>query len=338
MKKTRIVFFETDEKWREDGFRKELPSSKFDLIFTNSKLNSGTAKRFKNVEIAVVFIRSKIDAKVFSLLPRLKLVATNSTGFDHIDLGEAKKSGVKVCTVPFYGENTVAEHTFAMILAISRKIVRSVNRTRRGKFVLDGLRGFDLKGKTIGVVGTGHIGQHVIRIAHGFEMKILAYSIKKDRTLESKYPLQYVNLEKLLKNSDIVTLHAPYKKETHHMINRQNIKKFKPGSLLINTARGGLVETSALLWALQKRILAGAGLDVLEEEGIITEDKAMISGYHERKDLAVVLADHKLMSLDNVIVTPHNAFNSDESVRRIIETTITNIKAWKKGSPVNLVN
>jgi D-lactate dehydrogenase len=210
-----------------------------------------------------------------------------------------------------------------------------VNHTRRSVFTLEGLRGFDLKGKTIGVIGTGHIGQHVIRMAHGFEMKILAFDAFPQRALESHYPLKYTTLDALLAGSDIITLHAPYNKKTHHLINKKNIKKIKQGAILINTARGGLVETTALLQALRTKRLGGAGLDVMEEEGVISEDSGLISGYLERDKLNTVLQDHALIAMDSVLVTPHNAFNSEEAVLRILTTTIENLKAWEKGKPIN---
>lgn len=337
MKKTVISFFGMNEKWQADYIHKRLPASRFKVNVNGTKLSAANVKKFSSSEVISVFIHSKINTALLDHLPKLRLLVTSSTGFDHIDLEQTRARGIPVCNVPSYGENTVAEHTFALILALSRKLVRAANRTRRGRFHLDGLRGFDLKGRTLGVVGTGHIGQHVIRIAHGFEMKILAYDIKQDRSLENHYPLQYVTLSRLLSESDIVTLHAPYNSHTRHMISKQNIKKFKKGAILINTSRGGLVDTKALLWALNKKILSAAGLDVLEEEGIITEESALISPQFDHSQVEVVLANHKLLSMDNVIVTPHSAFNSDEAVRRIVSTTVDNILAWKKGKLQNLV-
>jgi D-lactate dehydrogenase len=337
MKKTKINFFEINEKWQEGLIKEELPSSEFVVAIHSGKITPASIKKIQDSEALAVFIHSQIDKPLLDKLPRLRLIATNSTGYDHIDLAETKRRNIVVCNVPAYGENTVAEHTFALILALSRKIVDSAVRTRQGRFYLSGLRGFDLKGKTIGVVGTGHIGQHVIRIAHGFEMKILATDARPDRALESHYPLKYVSLENLLKNSDIVTLHAPLLPSTQHLINKKNIKLFKKGSILINTARGGLVETEALLWAIEHKIIAEAGLDVLEEEGVISEDSQIAVKTAAQDQLARALAGHRLVSFDNVLVTPHNAFNSNEAIHRIITTTLENIKAWKAGKPINTV-
>ena len=337
MKKVQVSFFEISEKWQIDLIKAGLSASKFAVSITSAKLTAANVKRFSKSEIISVFIHSHIDEKILNQLPHLKFIATNTTGFDHIDLKACAAKKIIVSNVPHYGENTVAEHTFALLLAISRKIVESVDRTRRGKFTLAGLRGFDLKGKTIGIVGTGSIGRHVIRMAHGFEMKILAYDKFPDKTLESHYPLRYVSLENLFRNSDVVSLHAPYTRETHHLVNSKNIGLFKKGSVLINTARGGLVETAALLRALRSGRLAGAGLDVLEEEMVISEESELLSRYITRENLAVVLEDHHLLARENVLVTPHNAFNSHEAVHRIITTAIENILAWRSGRPINLV-
>lgn len=337
MKKTRVVFFEIQETWQRELVTRSLPASRYELRFNSSPLSVSNAGRHKDADVVSVFIGSKVSRDVINRLPRLRLVATNSTGFDHIDLAACKARDLTVCNVPIYGENTVAEHTFALLLAITRKLIESANRTRTGKFSREGLRGFDLKGKTIGVIGTGNIGRHVIRIAHGFEMKILAFDLSPDRALENHYPLKFVPLERLLRDSDVVSLHVPYNSRTHHMLNAKNFKLFKKGSLLVNTARGGLVETAALLIALKSGRLAGAGLDVLEEESVIAGEDALISKSVGRDDLAVAVQSHQLMVLDNVVVTPHNAFNSIEAIHRIFTTTIENVKAWQAGKPQNLV-
>lgn len=335
--KTKIAFFEVREAWQKRLLVDSFPVSKYLLNFNPGPLTAGNAGRYKDCAALSVFIRSKITAAVLKKLPKLRFIATNTTGFDHIDLALCGARKILVSNVPAYGENTVAEHTFALLLSVTRKVVESVNRTRLGNFSREGLRGFDLKGRTIGVVGTGNIGRHVIRMAHGFEMKILAFDIHPDKSLENHYPLHYVTLEKLLRESDIVTLHAPYNQHTHHLINAKNIKFFKKDSVLINTSRGALIETAALLTALKKGLLFAAGLDVLEEEGVVTGEDALISSQVGRDDLAVVIQSRQLIGLPNVIVTPHNAFNSVEAIHRIFSTTVENIRAWQKGRPTNLV-
>ncbi len=240
--------------------------------------------------------------------------------------------------MPYYGENTVAEHTFALILNLTRKIHKAWERTRRLDFSQAGLRGTDLRGKTLGVIGVGSIGKHVIRMANGFEMKIIAYDIFKNKRLAKELNFRYAGFDYLLKNSDIITLHCPYNSKTHHLINKNNINKIKKGALLINTARGALVETDALVKALDKSILSGAGLDVLEEECHVKEDHQVMSKNFPKKcDMHLILENHILAKKDNVIVTPHNAFNSVEALQRILGTTADNIKGFLKRKVVNEV-
>jgi D-lactate dehydrogenase len=328
-----IAFFEIEE-WEKNYIKKSLGNHK--LLFFKEKLTPRNASKAKNVDALAVFIYSKVDKEILKSLPKIKLVTTMSTGFDHIDLVECKKKGVTVCNVPTYGENTVAEHTFALILAISRKIVDAVDNTRKGDFRLIGLRGFDLKGKTIGIVGCGNIGIHVARIAKGFEMNVLVFDIHKDAKLAKKIGFKYATMDNLLKNSDIVTLHVPDNKYTHHMINDKTLKKFKKGAVLINTARGGLIDDTVLLKALNNRQIAYAGLDVLEGECAIREEKELLHPeFMKACDLQTVLEDHILLRKPNVYVTPHNAFNSREALLRILDTTIGNIQGFLKKKPIN---
>ncbi len=329
----KIVFFEVEE-WEKQHISKGLKGA----VFFNEHLDVRNAEKAKDAEIIAIFIYSKITKDVLDKLPKLKLIATMSTGYDHIDLNECSRRGIRVCNVPNYGENTVAEHTFSMILALSRKLIESVERTKKGDFSLDKLRGSDLKGKTIGIIGMGSIGMHIARIAKGFEMKILAYDINKDKKLAAKLAFRYSSIKNLLNKSDIITLHCPLNKATHHLVNRNNIRQIKRGSILINTARGGLVETEALIDALDRGILSGAGLDVLEEECAIKEEKQLLSKkFSQECNLKTVLQNHILLRMDKVIVTPHNAFNSNEALLRIIETTIRNVQAFKKQRPLNTV-
>src|SRR3989338_7706036 len=261
-----IAFFEV-EGWEKEYLQKQLKGHK--LLFFNDHLKKEHFKKIKGIDILGVFIYSQVDKEAIAALKNLKLITTLSTGYDHIRLGEAKKRGIVSCNVPYYGENTVAEHTFALILDLSRKIHKAYVKTSRGDFSLEGLRGFDLKGKTIGIIGPGHIGQHVARMAKGFEMNILVTEHHPDKALAKKFSWKSVPLETLLKKSEVITLHVPYSKETRHMINMKNIKNIKKGTILINTSRGGLVETDALIYALDNSILEGAGLDVLEGECFI---------------------------------------------------------------------
>lgn len=336
MKKLKIGFFEI-EKWEIDYLKSNL--KKFDLIFFKEKLNFKNLKKIIEIDILSPFIYSKIDKKVIDSLKSLKYITTRSTGFDHIDVKYCKNKNVLVSNVPTYGENTVAEHTFALILALAKKLYLSISRTKEGNFSLKNLRVFDLKGKTLGVIGVGNIGRNVIKIAKGFEMKILAYDIKKDKGFAKKFGFKYVPLNYLFKNSDIITLHVPYNKKTHHLINLKNLNFFKKGCYLINTSRGGVCDTTALLMGLKKKIFAGLGLDVLEEECSIKEEKELLtSTFRKTCDLKTILENHVLINQPNVIITPHNAFNSQEALIKILDTTIENIKNFAKGKPINLVN
>jgi D-lactate dehydrogenase len=199
------------------------------------------------------------------------------------------------------------------------------------------LRGFDLKDKTIGVIGAGRSGLHVIRIARGFGMKVLAFDVKRDNFWAEVLGFEYAELNDLLGRSDIITLHAPYNRHTHHLINRDNIHKIKRGAILINTARGGLVNTDALLKGLDDGILAGAGLDVLEGEETIYEESALLGDATNPEKLRMAIQNHVVLKKPNVVFTPHNAFNSQEALERILDTTAENIATFAAGAAKNVV-
>lgn len=332
---TTITFFEVTQGERDYLKRVRLPGHKLVLHAQEAQVADTAALR--SADIVSVFIYSKLTADVLKKMPKLKMIATRSTGFDHIDLGYCRKKGIAVTNVPFYGENTVAEHTFALILALSRKTHEAYLRTIRGNFSFDGLQGFDLKGKTIGVVGTGHIGLHVIRIAKGFGMRVLAFDVKKNSFIAETLGFTYTDFDSLLAQSDILTLHAPYNKHTHHMIHKGNIDRIKKGALLINTARGGLVDTEALALALDQGILSGAGLDVLEGEDLIKEERQILSTEFSADRLKTLLQNHILLNRENVVITPHIAFDSKEAFLRILDTTVSNIQSFLRGKPENTV-
>ncbi len=289
-------------------------------------------------EVLSVFIHSRLDREALMPLPALRFIATRSTGYDHIDMDYCRSKGIVVSNVPVYGDNTVAEHTFALILALSRKVVQAHNRAHTGDFSLTGLQGFDLRCRTLGVVGTGHIGTHVIRIARGFMMRVLAYDTKPDKRLADALDFEYVDaLDDLLAKSDIVSLHSPLLPQTRHLINAQNIARMKRGALLINTARGGLIDTDALLSALTSGQIGGAGLDVFEGETLIKEEKQLLSNEYNLEELRTLTKNLVLFRHENVIITPHVAFNSVEAFERILLTTIQNINAFEAGKPINVV-
>lgn len=332
----KIAFFEIRDG--EQALLAQLLSG-FDCVFTKEKLTLETVSLASGVDAVSVFINSEISSAVIDALPQLKLITTRSTGFDHIDITVATQKNIKVANVPAYGSKTVAEFTLALILNLSRKIFEAkTNVLEKQKFDITGLQGFDLNGKTLGVIGTGRIGQNVIKMASAFGMKILASDIRPNTDLATKFNFEYVDLETLLKNSDIITLHVPYLPENKHLINIENINLMKKGAFLINTSRGELVETDALLKALLSKHLAGAGLDVLEAERELKEEAdLLVSGEEKIKDIKTLLEDHALMNMPNVIVTPHIAFFSKEACDEITKTTAENIKAFINGLPQNLV-
>lgn len=331
---TTIVFFEVTT-WEKAYLRKRLKP--YSLIFFDGPISSESLLEISHAEILSVFIYSKVDAQVLDRMPALKLIATRSTGFDHLDLHECKARGITVSNVPFYGENTVAEHAFALLLSISRNIHKSYLRMQRNDFSIEGLTGFDLKGKTLGVVGGGNIGLHVVRIAKGFGMNVLVYDVRRQPFLAEVLDFEYVSLEDLLRSSDIVSLHVPYNKHTHHLINLKNIRHFKKGAILINTARGAVVDTDALLWGLESNVLGGAGLDVIEGEELIMEEKQLLHDTSNLEKWRTLMLNHRIFSRDNVVFTPHNSFNSKEAMTRILDTTVQNIEAGLAGNFSNVV-
>lgn len=333
-----IVFFETD------ALEKEYVKANFalkgcEIIFEKKTLSASSAKKYPHANVACVFAFSRVGAEELDAMPALKAICTRSTGFDHIDLQECKRRGISVHNVPTYGEETVAEFAFALILALARKIVKANERVKRADFELKGLRGFDLQGKTIGVIGAGHIGQNAVRIAHGFGMKVLVHDPFADKKLAKKMGFEFAPLEKLLSSSEVITLHAPYNKGTHHIINMQNIRRVKKGALLINTSRGPLVETDAVLYGLQKGILGGAGLDVIEEEKFMRESCSVLSSSRAANECSLrnAVIDHVLREREDVIMTPHCAFDTKDAMLRIVRTTLENISALAKGKKINAV-
>lgn len=330
----KIAFFGV-QAGEEESLRALL--SGFDTVFFTEPLSPESASRAAGCEAVSVFVGSNINAQVIDSLPKLKLIATRSTGFDHIDVAHAKEKGIVVCTVPSYGSRTVAEFTFALILSLSRKVFKARLRLLEGaRYANDDLRGFDLFGKTLGVIGTGKIGKNVIRIAKAFGMHIVANDPRPDTAFAREQGFEYLDIPELLRRADIVTLHAPAMKETRHLINADNISLMKEGALLINTARGELVETDAMVQALTSGRIGGVGLDVLEDEQELREEAELLSRAPEKlKDFKMLYQNHLLMDHPNAILTPHIAFDTVEAVREIAETTAANIRAFAEGSPQN---
>ncbi len=332
----KIAVFEVED-WEREAF--QHLSGRHEVIFTHEALKSAEqVEQYANAQVLSPFIYSDLDADTLRLFPELQLIATRSTGHDHIDAEYCRDNGIMVCNVPTYGDNTVAEHVFGLLLAISHKLTEAVDRTRRGDFSQQGLRGFDLRGKTLGVVGTGAIGRYVIEIARGFRMRVLAFDVRQDEELEITLGFRYVPMDELLARSDIITLHVPYNEHTHHLLNDAAFDKMKEGVVIINTARGGVVDIRALVRGLATGKVSAAGLDVLPEEPTIREEAELLhSIFREEHDLAALLADHILLRLRNVIITPHSAFNTQEAIGRILKTTVENIEAYERGEPQNII-
>ncbi len=331
-----VAIFEV-ERWERDTFLRLAPQHR--ITFSPSALSAQTVGDHGDAEVVSPFVYSKLDAHVLRHLPKLRLIATRSTGYDHIDLDYCRAHGVVVCNVPDYGDSTVAEHAFALLLGIARNISVSVERTRRGVFNQSGLRGFELHGKTLGVIGTGRIGKRVIEIAKGFGMSVVAFDKRPDGAAASRLNFRYAALDEMLAIADVVSLHIPATAGAAQMISDREFDIMKHGAVLINTARGAIVDVPALVRALADGKLRAAGLDVLPQEPAIREEAEIFRDTPppETYDLKALVANHVLLQFPNVVVTPHNAYNTNEAVHRIIDTTLNNIELFISGAPCNVI-
>jgi len=329
----KIIFFEV-ASWEKEELSKNFPEA----ILVEKPLAEENVSEFTDAEIVSSFIYSNFSKPILEKLPNLKLIATRSTGFDHIDIDFCRQKNITVCNVPEYGSRTVAEHTFALILTLTRKIYQSINQAKNFDFNHEKIRGVDLFGKTLGVLGLGKIGKEVVKIAHGFGMNILVYTRTQDQVLAKQLGFSYKSLDELLSQSDVISLHLPLTDDTKHIINKNNLAKIKKGAFLVNTARGGLIETEAVVFGLKEGIFAGVALDVLEgEKELMEEIEILTESYREETDLKTLILDHILVNHPNVIITPHNAFNTKEALFRILETTIKNIQNFLIGKVTNSV-
>jgi D-lactate dehydrogenase len=292
------------------------------------------------VETLCIRSQGKVTAEIIAALPNLKLIASRSTGFDHIDQRAAKDRSVPICTVPAYGVQTVSEYAFALLLGLSRKIVATTTATRASNFSLDETQGFDLEGKVFGVLGAGKIGQHAIKIAKGFGMHCIAADAFENAEAAASIGYSYVSLDELLKTADVISVHAPLTPETMHILRRETFGKMKKGVVIVNTARGGHIATGDLIEALDAGIVGGVALDVLEREDVA---RALTEGGWDAVDQ---LADDakwfagqlkNLLARENVLITPHSAFNTIEAVERIRQTSIENIRVFQGGGLQNQI-
>jgi D-lactate dehydrogenase len=300
-----------------------------ELHFFEPRLTEDTASLAAGYPAICAFVNDQLNATVLEMLSRsgTRLVALRSAGFNHVDLGAAADLAIKVVRVPAYSPYAVAEHTVGMILALTRKIHRAYNRVREGNFALDGLLGFDLHGRTVGIIGTGQIGAVVAQIMQGFGCHILAHDPYPNPRLEDSGLLRYVSLENLLAGSDIVSLHCPLTPDTYHLINSQTLRQLKPGAMLINTSRGALLDTASIILALKSGKIRYLGLDVYEEEeDLFFED---LSNRVLQDDVFA-----RLITFPNVIITGHQAFFTENALQAIAETTLGNITAFEKDLPL----
>jgi len=317
----KIAFFDTKE-YDKQHFDVANSKFKFDLTYFEPRLNESTVLLAKGFDVVCPFVNATINEKVIEKLKEygVKLIALRSAGFNHVDIKAAKKAGIPVVRVPAYSPHAVAEAAFALLLTLIRKLQHAYVRTREFNFSLSGLVGFDLYGKTIGIIGTGKIGRCAIDIAKGFGMKVLAFD---------PYPanidgVEFVSFETLIREADVISLHCPLTQDNYHLINKESISKMKKGVIIINTSRGGLVESSALLEGLKTHQIGGAGLDVYEEEaGIFFSDLSIDGISNDTLTL--------LISMPNVLVTSHQAYLTTEALSHIAETTLANINMIDSG-------
>jgi len=293
-----------------------------------------------NAEVISVFITSTVTREMMQAMPKLTLIACRSTGFNNIDLQAAKELDVTVVNVPKYGDATVAEYAFTLLLALTRRL-QEVLETKNERLVMPELTGQDLSGKTFGVVGTGNIGQRAIEMGKGFSMDVIAYDKFPNEEKATTLGFKYVELEELLEKSDFITLHLPANSETHHILNEDRLQTMKPGAIIINTGRGGLIDTGALIKFLDNGHLGGAALDVIEGERLLEYGNqiALLRDEHPSEEFLMHSVEiSALKKMPNVIVSPHNAFNTTEAIGRINQTSVDNIIGFYSNNIPNKVD
>lgn len=325
----RIAFFDTKE-YDRDLFDKYNENYGYEITYLKTKLTSETAPLAKGYDVVCIFVNDVVDQKTIEILKEcnVKLIALRCAGFNNVDLKYIDDT-IKVVRVPAYSPYAVAEHATALLLNINRKICKSYQRTRKYNFTLNGLLGFDIHGKTVGVIGTGKIGKIFIKIMKGFGANVLAYDVFKDEASAKEIGYDYVELDELLKNSDIISLHCPLTEQTEKIINKQTLSKMKDGVILINTSRGKLIDTQSLIDKMEEGKIGGLGLDVYEGEGEYFLND-MSNSFKRDSKLSI------LLSMPNVIITSHQAFFTKEALNKIAQDTFSNIKnIFENGSSEN---
>ena len=323
-----IVFYGT-KPYDKESFESLNKEYGFDLRYFKGNLTIDNVPLTKGSDAICIFVNDNADRAVIKAMAEngIKLIALRCAGFNNVDLKAAEGFGIKVVRVPAYSPYAVAEYTLGLMLTLNRKIYRAVWRTREGNFALHGLEGFDMHGRTAGIIGTGRIAKILIHILRAMGMNVLASDPYPDLAFAEKEGIKYVSLDELYAGSDIISLHCPLTEENKYMINRNSIAKMKDGVMIINTGRGKLIDTEALIEGLKTKKVGSAGLDVYEEEGEYF--------YEDRSDVLIdddILA--RLLSFNNVILTSHQAFFTYEAMSNIARTTLDNIKAFYQGKPL----
>jgi D-lactate dehydrogenase len=324
----RVAFFDT-KPYELEAFRASPSFARLEWQFHEERLKGSTAPLASGAGAVCSFVNDVLDAPALDALAAqgVGLVALRSAGYNHLDVAHCQGLGIRAVRVPAYSPHAVAEHSIALLLALSRKLHKAYNRVRESNFSLSGLVGFELYKKTAGLVGAGRIGRVTAEILRGFGCHVLVHDPAPDLEWSSRTGVQYVELEQLFAESDFVSLYAPLTPETHHLVDHKTLASMKPGAILVNTSRGGLVDTAALIGALKSGHLGGAALDVYEEESGLF--------FHDLSDKILqddVLA--RLLSFPNVLVTSHQAFLTHEALSEIAETTIDNLVRYAEGRPL----
>ena len=323
--KTKIAFFDT-KPYDSASFDKHNKDYGFEFHYFEAQLNRDNAALAKGCEVACAFVNATIDAEAIKILAEsgVKLIALRCAGFNQVDLQAAAKAGIKVARVPAYSPYAVAEHALALMLTLNRNTHRAYERTRDNNFVLHGLMGFDMNEKTAGIIGTGKIAKILIKTLRGMGMRVLAYDIYPDNDFAKEVGMEYTSLDEIYAKSDVISLHCPLTAETEYLINSTSIAKMKTGVMIINTGRGKLIDTNALIDGLKSGKVGYAGLDVYEYESeYFYED---LSNFVMKDDALA-----RLLSFNNVVVTAHQAFFTEEALTNIAQITLGNIKEFAEG-------
>ncbi len=317
------VLFFSSKSYDQEFFSQTNSTHHFNLKFLEVPLNKNTALLANGYDVVCVFVNDVVNNEVLQELANngIQLIALHCAGYNNVDLKTAESLGIKVVRVPAYSPNSVAEHTLALILSLNRKTHRAFNRVKEGNFALNGLMGFDLNGKTVGLIGLGKIGLVTAKILKGFGCQVLGYDIQKTKEMED-LGIELTDLEHIYSASDIISLHCPLTPDTFHLINSESISKMKRGIMLINTSRGALIDTKAVIEALKKEQISYLGLDVYEEESdLFFED---LSNKVIQDDVFM-----RLLSFNNVLITGHQAFFTSNALENIAEITLQNIADFK---------